>query len=131
MGCMDSPDPGRTQIVGEGRVQVRLDLRAQGRDWLLVIAGGQAHVGAVAVAAAPGGEGPAAEVLALPGHKEGPLAQECALLLARAGGRACAVVAGIHQERATPQEIFEILANVRLGAARLAAVIAGEGGGHG
>lgn len=111
--------------VGEGRFAVRLDLLPQGKDWLLVISGGAAHVGAVALAAARDGGGVDTRVAAAGRHREGPLAEECAAMIAQATGRTCAVVAGIHQDEATPEEIAQIVANVRQGAGILAARVAG------
>jgi CTP:molybdopterin cytidylyltransferase MocA len=112
----------RIQTIGDGRECVRLELEEQGRDLVLRITGGVAHVGAVALAAA-GAEAPV-RTLVLPPHKEGPLAAEAAAALARATGRTCVVVAGIHQDDATPAEIGRIVENVREGVARLC----GEGG---
>jgi len=54
-------------------------------------------------------------VTVVPGHKEGPLAEECVLELARVVSCACCVVAGIHQDDATPDEIVSIVKNVRQG----------------
>lgn len=104
--------------AGRGRTEVRLDLLAQGRDLVLLVGGGDVHVGAGAVA------GGGAEGLAvLPPHKEGPLAAECAALLAEAGGCSCAVVAGIHQDDVTRDEIAAILGNVRTAARELAEAV--------
>ncbi|MHB8078682.1 MAG: prenylated flavin chaperone LpdD [Candidatus Krumholzibacteriia bacterium] len=109
--------------VGEGRTAVRLTLLGQGRDLLLLVTGGEAHVGAVAVRVPEGGGrcGAFAALCPVPGHREGPLAEEGAALLAAAAGRGCVVVAGIHREAATPAEIAVIVANARAGFAALAA----------
>lgn len=116
------PEPVR---VGRGRRAVVLLTRAVGRDLLVTVTGGQAHAGAVAVAT-PGGAAPAGEdrPLVVASHKEGPLARECARLLATAAGCTCVVVAGIHQDQATPGEIAAIVANVRSGLGTLAAALA-------
>lgn len=109
--------------VGAGRRAVRLTLLGQGRDLLLLITGGAAHAGAVAVRVPASGArgGPFAGLCPVPGHREGPLAEEAAALIAAAAGRGCVVVAGIHQEAATPEEIAAIVANARAGFAALAA----------
>jgi len=109
--------------VGSGRLQVELSLMPVGRDWLLVITGGEAHAGAVALA------GPAdrGADLARGVHKEGPVAREGAAIIAAATGRACASVAGIHQENATREEIAALVEHVRLGARALAAQVSGSG----
>ncbi len=107
---------GAVLETGSGRLAVRLELRPVGRDWLLLITGGRAHLGAAAVA------GPLAEPVhvARGTHKEGPLAAACAGILAGLTGAGCAVVAGIHQDRATPAEIEALVANARRGTEALA-----------
>lgn len=109
--------------VGEGRTAVRLTLLGQGRDLVLLVTGGEAHAGAVAVRVpAHAARGVAyAGLCPVPGHREGPLAEEGAALLASAAGRGCVVVAGIHRDAATPEEIAAIVANARAGFAALAA----------
>lgn len=97
-----------TAEAGSGRTAVRLQLLPQGRDWLLLITGGEAHVGAVAAADAQG-----CQLAVLPPHKEGPLARECAQAVVQQTGCACAAVAGIHQDNATAEEITAIVQNVR------------------
>ncbi len=108
---------------GAGRTAVRLELVGQGRDLLLLISGGEAHVGAVAVAR-PAGDGGAAGAVVIPPHKEGPLAAECAALLAEAAGCTCAAAAGIHQDDATREEIETICANALAAARQLASALA-------
>ncbi len=129
-------DPVETLVLpeaislGSGRNEVHLQLVPQGRDFLALITGGQAHVGAVAVCDGrqygyPEGERPG--TIEMAGHREGPLAAEAAELLALASGRTCAASVGIHQDQATPAEIREIVANVRLGLEQLAAQMRPEG----
>ena len=109
---------------GRGRTAVRLELVVQGRDLVLLVSGGEAHVGAVAVCQAPQGGVPAEPVLTvLPGHKEGPLARDCAIKLAPAAGCTCCAVVGIHQDQATPDEIAAIVENVRQGMDELVRLI--------
>ena len=101
---------------GTGRREVWLELRAQGRDWLLLVGGGEAHVGAVGVAW-PGG----ATLMEVPGHKEGPLARLCADRVSAAAEATCTAVVGIHQDDATREEIAEIVNNVKAGLGRIIA----------
>ena len=111
--------------AGRGRTEVRLDLSPVGRDLLLLVTGGEAHVGAAAVAGiGPGGDSEIHAAI-LPPHKEGPLARECAALLSEAAGCTVCVVAGIHQDGATRGEIAAIVANVREAADRLARALSG------
>lgn len=100
---------------GEGRLAVRLELLDRGRDLLLLIGGGDVHVGAVAVATTAGGTAgePCDELVVVPGHREGPLAREGARRLAAVSGRTCVAVAGIHQDRATAAEIAAIVGHAR------------------
>jgi len=115
--------------VGAGRVAVTLRSVSQGRDFLVLISGGEGHVGAVATC-----DGRnrwdhvrvAEETVQLAGHREGPLASEAAEMLALASGRTCVAVVGIHQDEATIDEIDQIVANVRLGLGQLAAQLAGK-----
>ena len=116
----DNP-PSEPLNVGSGRTRVNLELKYQGLDILLLVTGGKAHIGAVAVWNGQGQEGPVV-VTELPGHREGPLAGECAEILGRASGRVVVTVVGIHQDRATREEIAAIVANVRQGASELAKV---------
>lgn len=120
-------DPhARRLLVGEGRTAVWLHLAPQGRDLVLRIGGGDAHVGAVATVSPAGGTaGESCEVLTeVPGHKEGPLALAAARSLAAAGNRTCVAVAGIHLDDIGSDEIAAILTNVEAGVARLAAELA-------
>jgi len=118
------PVPGPLE-VGGGRTGVVLQLRAQGRDLVLTITGGAAHVGAVAVDSPAGGTGGEAHrsLTVVPGHKEGPLAESAAIRLAAATGRTVVAVVGIHQDRATAEEIASILQNVECGLDRLIAAL--------
>lgn len=110
---------------GAGRTRVRCELFAVGRDLLLVITGGDAHVGAVATArpADRPGDPPAVRVETVPGHRETELAREGAAALAAATGRVAVAVCGIHRDAATPAEIRGMVAAARAGiaAARRAA----------
>jgi hypothetical protein len=105
--------------VGSDRTRVNLEVKFQGRDILLLVTGGEAHVGAVAVWDSRIKDGQAT-VTELPGHREGPLAVECAEILGHALGRTVVAVVGIHQDNATREEIAAIVANVRKGVLELA-----------
>ena len=103
---------------GQARTAVELNLLGQGRDLLLLVTGGQAHTGAVAVARPDTGNEPDTrfdKLITVPGHKEGPLAEHCARQLAQASGKVCVAVVGIHQDQATRQEIEDIVVHVKDG----------------
>ena len=76
----------------EGRVELCLRLMPQGRDLHAFLLGGEAHVGAVALAS----PGEAAKVLQRQSHREGELAGRVAERLAGALGCAVSVSSGIH-----------------------------------
>lgn len=96
----------------QGRLHLRLDLLPQGRDWLALLRGGAAHIGATALAL-PLRERAAGEETALsigrPGHREDELARQVAARLAQAAGCAVCCCAGIHYEAITPEEIRHVL----------------------
>ncbi len=96
--------------VGEGRTLVNLRIDPLGRDWLLQVTGGVAHVGAVATA----GEGQV-QLSVVGSHKEGPLSEICAGVWSGLTGQVCVAVVGIHQDQATRTEIDSIVDNVRRG----------------
>jgi gallate decarboxylase subunit D len=75
-----------------------------GADYVLLVTGGQAHIGATAVSY-PAEGGVHTEVIGLPGHKEAELARELADLACSRLGKAVTVVAGIHIDHATLPEI--------------------------
>jgi hypothetical protein len=109
-------------LLGEGRTAVTLRLLAQGRDILVLITGGAAHVGAVAVCDGTAELGHARSgsgMVQVPGHREGPLAAEASETLALAAGRTCVAVVGIHQDNATAEEIHDIVEHVRQGLQQL------------
>lgn len=109
-----------TISVGDGRTKVTLRVEDLGRDLAAFLTGGEAHVGAVAVAggaAGTAGESLSACIVA-PGHKEGPLAREGAALLAERSGRTCALTVGIHIDGASTEEIREIMVHAREALAR-------------
>ncbi len=108
--------------LGSGRSAVSLSLLSQGRDLILRVGGGSAHVGAVAVHRDVAG--PCRALTVVPGHREGPLAEAAAARLAAATGRTVVAVVGIHQDAATRQEIAQIVANVERGVSRLLARLA-------
>jgi hypothetical protein len=107
---------------GRDRTAVELVLHRQGRDLVLTVSGGVAHVGAVAVDSPAGGtRGESFRTLdVVPGHKEGELAARAAARLAEVTGRTVVAVVGIHQDAATGAEIAEIVANVEEAVALLA-----------
>lgn len=84
-----------------------------GGDFVLLVTGGQAHIGAAAVAYPAEGGGSCTQVIGLPGHKEAELARELADMACSRLGKAVTVIAGIHIDHATPAEIRAMVAETR------------------
>lgn len=86
---------------------------AAGRDYVLLVTGGEAHIGATAVSYLTDGGEALTEVVGLPGHKEAELARELAAHASSRLGRTVTVIAGIHIDHATPAEIRVMVDHTR------------------
>jgi len=84
-----------------------------GQDVVFLVTGGTAHIGAVATAYVSEARTVHTDIIALPGHREGDLAVELAKMAAESLNRTVAVLAGIHLERPTKQEIEAVVAQAR------------------
>lgn len=97
---------------------VQIQVVPMGRDIAFSVTGGDAHIGAVATAYADSGDsgvrGVRVELQELPGHREGELAAELAGKAARRLGTTVTVLAGIHVNRPTRDEITAVVAEARL-----------------
>jgi hypothetical protein len=91
-----------------GRIEVRLNARRVGDDLVVIIDGGQGHIGAVAAGTNCGGMA-VSSVLTVPGHRDDRIAKDAAERISRKLGCNCAVVAGVHYDNITPQEIKDVL----------------------
>jgi hypothetical protein len=92
-----------------GRILVSLSATRIGSDDLLiVITGGKAHVGAVAAGTNSGGL-PSSSVITLPGHRDDRIAKDVAERVSKRLGCNCAVIAGVHYDDMTAQEIKDVL----------------------
>lgn len=92
------------------RIQVRT--LKMGADYVFLITGGEAHIGAAATAYA-GPDGVQVSTTALPHHREDGLVSEWAGTAAKKLGATVTVVAGIHVDQATKEDIRRILEDVR------------------
>lgn len=90
---------------------IRIDSYRAGDDYVFLITGGEAHVGAVACAYRHEGE-IRSETISVPGHREGELVQELAESAASKLGHRAVVMMGIHIDHATKQDIAQIIALV-------------------
>jgi gallate decarboxylase subunit D len=78
-----------------------------GRDLLVTLVGGEAHVGAVAL----GGRNKRsyASVLTVPDHRDDVIAKEAALRISKELNCSCVVIVGIHVSNASKHQVSEIV----------------------
>ncbi len=97
---------------GEGRTRVTLSSKSLGDDITVFIYNENAHIGAVAVGEYDHNEKRAStSVITRSGHKDDTVALKAAYLISRKTKRPCCVIAGIHLDDITEQEIGELLEN--------------------
>ena len=89
-----------------GRLKLELRVQHLGRDLQVVLSGGAAHLGAVALAA-PDKTSETA-VFVLPGHREDQLARRMARRMADVLKRAVCVSAGVHYDDISKEEIAAV-----------------------
>lgn len=106
---------------GEGRTRIGAEVRAVGEDLVVSIEGGEAHVGAISMAEPQPDGDPRTGTLAAMDHRESEVTSLVAREVASRTGRRTVVIAGIHLDRITREEIEAIRRNVRTLAARIAA----------
>jgi hypothetical protein len=106
------------QIVlheGVGRAKVSLSAESMGQDLVVRLFNSRSHVGAVALSEYHSGEKRAStSVLTRFGHKDDSVASMAAHRISSRLQKAVCVVAGIHVDRITKEEIDEIINNCRL-----------------
>lgn len=83
-----------------------------GRDYVFLLGGGDVHVGAAATAYLEHGEVCVA-VHAVPAHREGELAAELARKAAIRLGTTVTVVAGMHVDHASKEDIIRMVEDAR------------------
>ena len=92
------------------RTEITLEVKKLGEDYLLTLTGGEEHAGAVAVGLFDEKSGRASSsVITLPGHREEQLALDSARRVSRTTGKTAVVIAGIHVDNISPEEIKEIV----------------------
>ena len=105
-----------TRGLAEGiaRSRVNLEAKSIGDDCLVTITGGKEHIGSVAVASFHEESGRASSsVLTLPGHREDRIAKESSEKIANELQKRVIVVACIHFDDITSDEIEKIILNCR------------------
>ena len=96
--------------AGDGRTRVSLLAQNLGRDIVVSIYNENAHIGAGAVGEYDDGKGRAStSIITRSGHKDDAIALKAAYLISRHTGRPSCVVAGVHVDNITGEEIQQIL----------------------
>lgn len=99
---------------GEGRARINVTVNSMGSDLVVRIYNQNAHIGAVAVGDYDyEHQGASVSLITRLGHKDDALAREAAYLLSKSMRRPVCVIAGVHLDNITGEEIDEILANTR------------------
>ncbi|HWQ48372.1 MAG TPA: hypothetical protein VN414_05405 [Methanosarcina sp.] len=93
-----------------GKVEIVLDAKKVGKDYLLTLTGGEEHVGAVAVGLFDEkSQRSSSSVITMSGHREEYLALDGARQVSRATRKTSVFVVGIHQDNISPEEIKNIV----------------------
>ena len=91
-----------------GRIEVELRAARVGDDLVVLITGGRGHIGAVGAGTRCGGMA-ISSVLTTPGHRDDRIAKDAAERITKLLGCNCAVIAGVHYDDITAQEIKDVL----------------------
>ena len=104
---------GKYEITkGKGRTRISLSAQTVGADLVLFIYNENAHIGAVAIAEYDHKEKrTSTSVITRLGHKDDVIAQKAAYLINKHTKRPSCVIAGVHLDDITEEEIEEFLEN--------------------
>jgi len=104
---------GKHEITkGEGRTRISLSAQGFGDDLVVFIYNENAHIGAVAVGEYDHRENrTSTSVITRLGHKDDAIAQEAAYLISKHTKRPSCVVAGVHLDNITEEEVQKFLEN--------------------
>lgn len=98
-----------------GGIDITLEAKKVGDDYLLTLTGGREHVGAVGVGHFDEKSRRASSsVLTMPGHREEQLALQGARQVSRATQKTTVFVAGIHQDDISPEEIKDVVSTAEM-----------------
>jgi hypothetical protein len=113
---------------GEGRARVNVTVNSMGSDLVVRIYNQNAHIGAVAIGEYDCEHARASvSVITRLGHKDDALAGEAAYLLSRSIRGPVCVIAGVHLDDITREEIDKILANARTAISEIISVCTQQG----
>jgi hypothetical protein len=108
---------------GEARARVNVTVNSLGSDLVVRIYNQNAHIGAVAVGDYDSEHKRASvSVITRLGHKDDALAREAAYLLSKSIRRPVCVIAGVHLDHITREEIDEVLANTKIAVSEIISV---------
>ena len=97
---------------GKGRTKVTLSTKSFGNHFTIFIGNENAHIGAVAIGEYDHKEKRTSiSVITRLGHKDDTIAQKAAYLISRKMKRPSCVIAGVHLDGISDQEIRKILKN--------------------
>lgn len=111
--------------IGDGRYRVTIEVIELGKDLVVIFSGGDKHIGAVSLSLVrkslrdPGQLSASNSLLTVPGHKEEDIAIPLAKKITSRTGRNCVLVAGIHLDNITNEELDTIWENCQEGAEKV------------
>jgi hypothetical protein len=106
--------------VGKGRTKLFAEVMPLGEDLTILIYGGKAHIGSIAVAiprpslADSRKTSSTVSVYNLAGHKDDRLSQPLAREIAARTGRVVTVIAGFHLDNIGEEEIKQVVNNLKI-----------------
>jgi hypothetical protein len=112
--------------TGSERTRLRFTWQRRGNDVHVHIAGGEDHIGAVALVGRDADDKLQESVLRISPHKEDEVVLPAARQLHAATGASVCVTAGIHLPEITAAEIKAVLANAQAGVATLICMLEGS-----
>lgn len=93
-----------------GSIEISLEAKRIGDDYLLNLTGGREHIGAVGIGHFDEkSQRASSSVVTMPGHREEQLALQGARQVSRATKKTTVFVAGIHQDNIAPEEIKDLV----------------------
>ena len=107
--------------VGKNRCAIYFEVKKLGKDLLVTITGGDAHIGAVSLSLTTKNikisqhTFTSSHLLVINGHKEGDIAATLSNKITKSTGKNCVLIVGIHINNITQNEIEGILDNCQKG----------------
>lgn len=100
-------------MKGEGRTKIQLTAKKLDKDLIITITGGREHLGAIGIGLFINGKA-SSSVITLPNHKEDIIAKQGAEKIAKQLETNAVVIAGIHLDNITREEIDAVVKNSEL-----------------